>query len=98
VTSEIQKIVALGVPSQVQYNCSSVTGRSSVAGGVVLENLYVRSEFQLQVIVVGVHAPSHDGERAEIVGNAVLRRELIQSFGGMVNECLHHHLWKMFER
>ena len=97
-TSEIQNIVALGVPSQVQYTCSSVTGRSSVAGGVVLENLYVRSEFQLQVIVVGVHAPSHDGERAEIVGNAVLRRELIQSFGGMVNKCLNHYLWKLFER
>ena len=97
-TSDIKKIVALGVPSRVQYNRSSVTGRGSVAGGVVLENLYVRSEFQLQVIVVGVRAPSHDGERAEIVGNAVLRRELIQSFGGMVNKCLNHHLWKTFER
>jgi predicted membrane GTPase involved in stress response len=98
VTSDIKKIVALGVPSRVQYDCSSVTGRGSVAGSVVLENLYVRSEFQLQVIVVGVGAPSDDGERAERVGNAVLSRELIQSSGGMVNNCLNHHLWKTSER
>jgi len=83
-------IVALGVPSRVQYNCSSVTGSGSVAGGVVCKNLYVRSEFQLQLIVVGVRASSHDGERAESVGNAVLRRELVQSFGGMVNKRLNH--------
>jgi len=88
----------LGVPSWVQYNRSSVTGRGSVAGGVVLENMYVRSEFQLQVIVVGVCAPSHDGERAESVGNAVLCRELVQSFGGMVKKCLNHQLWKTLER
>ena len=71
-------IVALGVPGRIQYNRSSVTGRGSGAGGVVVfENLYVRSEFQLQIIVVGVRAPSHDGERAESVGNAFLRRELV---------------------
>ena len=96
-TSDIKKIVAMGVPSWVQYNRSSATGRGSVAGGVVCKNLYVRSEFQLQLIVVGVRAPSHDGERAESVGNAVLRWELIQSSGGMV-KCLNHHLWKTFER
>ena len=88
----------MGVPSRVQYDCSSVTGRGSVAGGVVFKNLYVRSKFQHQIIVVRVRAPSLDGERAESVGNAVLRRELIQSFGGMVNKCLNHHLWKTFER
>jgi len=88
----------LGVPSRVQYNRSSVTGRGSAAGGVVLENLYVRSEFQLQLIVVGVCAPSHDCEGAESVGNAVLSRELIQSFGGIVNKSLNHYLWKSFER
>jgi len=98
VTSDIKEKVALGVPSRIQYNRSSVTGRGNVAGGVVFENLYVRSEFQLQVIVVGVRAPSHDGEWAESVRNAVLRRELVQSFGGMVNKCLNHHLWKTFKR
>ena len=84
-TSDIKKIVALGVSSRVQHNCSGVTGSGSVAGGVVFKNLYVRSEFQLQLIVVGVRAQSY-GERADSVGNAVLRLELIQSFGGMVLE------------
>ena len=89
----------MGIPNRVQHNRSTVTGRGSIVGSVVLENLYVRSEFQHQVIVVGVRAPIYDGERAESVGNAaVLRRELIQSFGGMVNKCLNHHLWKTFER
>jgi len=68
-----KKMVALGVPSRVQHNHSSVEGRGSVPGGVVFKNLYVRSEFQLQIIVVGASTPSHDGERAESVGNAVLR-------------------------
>ena len=82
-TSDI-RIVALGVPSRVQYNRSSVTGRGSICWGCC--HLYVRSEFQLQVIVVGVRTLNHDGERAESVGNAVLWRELVQSFGGMVNK------------
>jgi len=98
VTSDMKKIVALGVSSWVQHDRSGVTGRGSVAGGVVFKNLYVRSEFQLQLIVVGVRAPSHDSEKADSVGNAVLRRELIQTFGGMVNKCLNHHFWKTFGR
>jgi hypothetical protein len=98
VTSDIKKIVALGVSSRVQHNRSSVTGSGSVAGSVVFKNLYVRSEFQLQLIVVGVRAPSHDRERADSVGNAVFCWELVQSFGGMVDKCLNHQLGQTLER
>ena len=87
----------MGLPGRIQYKCSSVTGGGSVAGGVVFENLYVQSKFQLQIIVVGFRAPSHDGERAESVGNAVLRRELVQAFGGMANKRLNHQFGKMFK-